>query len=378
MTRRPRPRPGEKKSKETQEPQFAGGGANDFSSKIMRQAAEVAPVVSAEIDISLLPKIELPSLEGVEVRVPALPPVTEEEVMARFEMIYYDTCVERTLRELGEPVQLGDEILIDLIAYTGGKIVPFNSHENYRLRLEEDSVHPGFGTALAGAPVGETKVISLDLPQGEGALPTEQAKLVFVVDLKKAAALTFPPAEDPATLKQLGMGDTINDVYGEIAATLGEERASLMLSQGIALTLETLADKVEVEVPQEHVEAEIRSQWSKTEGRFLMEKGLSRQDMDEALEGWLQDEDTQNTARQRLKIAMVVLAYAAQETEELSTEEVSTFFEELAEDNGIDIVKWRAYLAENEAEQEALLNQYLYLRTVTHLVSEIPIHYEEN
>ena len=127
--------------------------------------------------------------------------------------------------------------------------------------------------------MGETKVVSFDLPQDGG----EPVKLAFVVDVKKAASLTFPQADAPETLKPLGLGDTLDDVYGSIAKMLGEERAGITLAQGMAQTLSTLAGLVDAEFDASLIDDDIRSQWTKTEGRFLMEKGLSRQDLDDAL-----------------------------------------------------------------------------------------------
>lgn len=353
-----------------------GGGEHSFSAKLMRQMAEKAPVAFTEVDTAGLPVIDFPNVGGMEIRVPALPLVSPESVMERFELVYYDTCVERSPRAPGEPVQLGDEILIDMVCYAGGKIVPFNAHENLRLRLESNSIRPGLGDALVGTPVGDTKLIPLTIPVEDVFGAKTDGKIVFVVDVKAAASLTFPKSDAPETLKKIGLGKTLDDTYGYIARELGEERAGLMLSKGVNMTLDAIADRVVTPVDEALVDAEIRAQWSKAEGRFLTDKGLSRQDLDDALEGWLRDAETRETARQRLKITMAILAYARQETDDITPEEVEAFFEGYAADNGIDLKKWRAALQSNPEQQAALLNQYLHMRTLFHMVAQVPVHYE--
>lgn len=353
-----------------------GGGEHSFSAKLMRQMAEKAPVTYTEVNTSALPVIELPNLAGLRIHVPALPLVTAEAVMERFELVYYDTCVERTFRRPGEPVQLGDEVLLDMICYAGGKIVPFNAHENLRLRLEKDSIRPGLGAAIAGTPVGETKLIPLTIPVEDVFGASVEGKIVFVVDLKAAASLKFPTPNTPETLQRIGLGKTLDETYGKLARELGEERSGLMLSKGMNMALDAIADRVAAQVDEAHIDAEIRSQWSKTEGRFLTDKGLSRQDLDEALEGWLRDSETRETARQRIKIAMAVLAYARQESDDITPEEVEAFFEDYAAEQGIDLQKWRAELKSNPDQQAALLNQYLHMRTLFHLIGQVQIDYE--
>lgn len=362
---------GQEKPEEPKKLEIIGGGANSYTAKMMRQLAETAPVVSSELDLSELPAAELPNLSSITVQVPPFPEITEQDVMARFELIYYDTCVERSLRTVGEAVEMGDELLLDLVGYVNGQIMPFSAQENLRIRLEPDSIQPGVGKALAGAPVGETKTVAVDVPQDNG----NPIKVAFVIDIKKAASLTFPKPEDPATLKALGMGDTLDDVYGAIARSLSQERDGVMLAQCMGLALEAVAAAVDIEISDELIDTEIRSQWTRNEGRFLMDKGASRKDMDDAVEAWLRDENTRNVARERLKIAAIMMLYTIQDPSELTPEEVEGFFADYAKRNNIDYDKWRGSLAGKEEDQEALLNEYLYLRTVTHITSEVNLQF---
>ncbi len=362
---------GQEKLEEPKKLEIIGGGANSYTSKMMRQLAETAPVVSSELDLSELPAAELPNLSSITVQVPPFPEINEQDVMARFELIYYDSCVERHLRTVGEAVEMGDELLLDLVGYVNGQIMPFSAQENLRIRLEPDSIQPGVGKALAGTPVGETKTVAIDVPQDDGS----SIKVAFVIEVKKAASLTFPKPEDPATLKTLGMGETLDDVYGSIALSLSQERDGVMLAQCMGLALEAVAAAVDIEISDELIDTEIRSQWTRNEGRFLMDKGASRKDMDDAVEAWLRDENTRNVARERLKIAAIMMLYSIQDPSELTPEEVEGFFRDYASRNNIDYDKWRGSLIGKEEDQEALLNEYLYLRTVTHITSEVNLQF---
>lgn len=268
---------------------------------------------------------------------------------------------------------MGDEVLLDLIVLANKRIMPFTSQENLRIRLEEDSIQPGFGSKLVGTLVGATEAFPYQMTLEEGGLQN----IAFVIEIKMAASLEFPEATAPETLQQFEMGDTIEEIYGNIAESLGNEREGAKNAKGMAMALDAIADRCEIEIEEEHVEDEIRTQWSNNEGRFLQEKGMAREDMNFALEGWRQDEGTRETAHQRLKITSAVLMYAALDPQELTEEEVDGFFRDHATSNGINIDEWRESIEDKPEEQLALLNEYLYLRTVTHLISEINIEYED-
>ena len=140
------------------------GGADSLSSKMMRQMVESAPTNIDDVDLTALPEVDMPDLEGVVVHVPAQPPVTEDDIYERFQKVYFNVCVERQVRKAGDLVELGDEVLIDMLAYMEGRIIPFSPQQNLQFVLEEDSFLEGFAEGLVGTPVGGTKSITILRP----------------------------------------------------------------------------------------------------------------------------------------------------------------------------------------------------------------------
>ena len=92
-----------------------------------------------------------------------------------------------------------------------------------------------------------------------------------------------------------------------------------------------------------------------------MDKGLSRQDLDDAVEGWLQDEHTRATAVERLKFSALMMMFVQDDPAELTAEEIEGFFREYAANNDINYDEWRESLQGKESDQAALLNEYIYL-----------------
>lgn len=352
-----------------------GGGSASYSAKMMRQIVESAPSAASEVDLSELPEVPMPSLEGIEINVPAADPVTEEDILERFEQLYYTQCVKRNPREAGEAIQMGDELLLDLLGYMGGKIIPFSANENMVLRLEPDVLQPGLGTQLEGTAVGDTKVVTIPFEDLDANGQKQTFKLAFVCQVKGAASLDYPAADTPEVLEQIGLGSDIQEVYQVLAERINEERAHMMVVDGMNMALQAVADRIEEPVPLQLIQDEIRNAWGKTEGKYLLEKGLSRQDQDAALEGWLADETTQATARKRLKLMMTLMAFAREDEQGIEIEELEGFVEQFSDSVGIDLDIWRESITEDDAAHLSIINTYIYIRTVAHITAHIPITY---
>lgn len=353
------------------------GPPSDLSSNIKRHIVESAPAAALEVDLASLPEASMPDIEGIEIHVPAPPPLTEADILERFEMMYYGQCVNRNPRGYGDTIAMEDELILDMVGYMGGRVIPFSAHSNLVIRLTRDVIQPGFGKQLEGSKVGETKVITTTMEDQDEFGASVKLNAAFVIEIKGAAHLTFPAADDPETLAKLGLGNDIQTAYRSIAEILTEERANMMVIQGINMAIEAVANRITTPIPFRLIQDEIRFSWEKSEGTYLAAKGLPQQDRESALEGWLQDEATQEVARKRLKTMMALLAYAQEEEQALQREELVGFVEGFAKSIGLDIKVWRAAVADNEEAQASILNSYLYIRTVSHLVAQIPIHYGE-
>ena len=125
------------------------------------------------------------------------------------------------------------------------------------------------------------------------------------------------------------------------------------------MALDAIAEQVDVTIEESHIDAEIRNQWTNNEGRFLMEKGTSRRDLDDALQSWLTDENTREIARNRLKIAAVMMMYTIADPAELTADEIEGFFRDYATRNDIDYDQWRKSLEGKDADQVERLCRHL-------------------
>ena len=377
MTKKPNPSENSQSTKDTKAPSLppglGRGGPASYASKMMRSIVESTPTMDAKLDLSDLPDIRRPNLSGIDIVVPE-PALTEDIVMESLEILYYNHA-ERTIREAGEAVEFGDELRVDWVGFIEGKLLPFSPEEDLIIRLEEDMMYPGFGQALKGSLVGDTANISITFPDDHDIEVFRNRTAVFVVQIKAAATPAFIDPNSPEMLERIGRGNTLKEVVQSITEELEEFNANAMVLAAIDMTLEKLCQRVTVSVPEHFIDEEIRFWWRSAEGDFLHEKGLERQDIDDALQAWLQDEETREEAERRLKIAMVVKAFVKEQLEEIQQEELMGFLDEFSETLGVDAEEWRQVLSQDQAEQESLLDKYLYMRTISHIMGEVNVQY---
>lgn len=356
-------------------PEVAGGGSASTTSKMMRNMIESSPVGETHVDLSILPEIPMPSLQDIRVQIPTPGDITEEQILQRFYLLCYQAA-GRKVRKAGDKLQVGDEVLVDMLGYVGGKILPLSAKQNLTFVLQPDSIHPGFGSGLIGATVGDTTTVSTTFQYDDLVAGKASATAVFVVDVKGAAELQFPDnLEHPNFLAKMKRGSSLEEIMSNISQEMADFQASSMVLQGMNEVMATLAKKVKVAIPSTLIDEEIRVWWGKSEGQFLAEKGIPRADQDSSLQGWLANSNMRKDAEQRLKVAMIIQAYLRESGRGVEVEEIEGFVDEFAAANGIDPQAWRASMANDDAEKRALVEKYLYMRTISQIMDQVSVIY---
>lgn len=355
--------------------EVAGGGSASTMSKMMRNMIESSPVGDTHIDLSSLPAVPMPSLQDIKIQIPAPGDVSEEQILQRFYLLCYQAA-GRKIRRAGDKLQAGDEVLVDMLGYVAGKVLPASVRQNLTFVLQPDSIHPGFGNGLMGATVGDTTMVTTTFQYDDLVAGKASATAVFVVDVKGAAELIFPEnMEQPAFLAKMNRGTTLEEIMSNISEEIADFQASSMVIQAMNEIMATLAKKVLISIPVALLDEEIRVLWSQSEGKFLAEKGISRMDQESALQGWLTHPGIRKDAEQRLKNAMIVQAFLRESGQGVEAEEIEGFVNEFAAANGIDAQTWRKAMADNDAEKTALVEKYLYMRTLSQIMEQVSVTY---
>jgi trigger factor len=220
---------------------FSGDVRREVAERIVRDACmdalrqhDLKPVAPPEIQdlqfeegqplsfsavVEVWPEIALSGYKGLKVK-REVAPVKEEDVDGRLEMLRQMQAelvpVERTAGE-------GDFLLVDYDVFDD-KDEPMEGRgvRNYLVELGSEGLIKEFSEALTGASAGDDRTVHVSFPE-EGSHPDVAGKtLKFWVKVNTVKEKQLPELNDDFA-KELGKFDRLEDVKGEIRASLEQE-----------------------------------------------------------------------------------------------------------------------------------------------------------
>lgn len=346
-------------------------GANgvDRLLKISPMAEALAPK-----DVSL-PKANPPSLEGLEITVPAPDDLTAEDLARRFHEKTRAAGASRERAE-GEKLGEGDDVLLNLIGYVDGKLLPFSTRFRWWTELAALPALPGLMEAIATAEVGDSLEVMVTLPPTYPNEAFRNAPVRFAVDVLAAREVKALDPADQGFFEKLGLGATLDEVMDTLREELEEELSDELVLLGRELVLDELARRSGVVVPAALVDEEVRRRWSRAELPHLVEHGFDVEEQNEARTAWLRDAATRAECERRLKIGLALAAMIDAEKLAPTPAELREMLELYGEPWGLSPADVEAAARESKQSAGELGRLALYLFAVDYAVSKAKLHFE--
>ncbi|WP_395816461.1 peptidylprolyl isomerase [Archangium minus] len=320
-----------------------------------------------------LPRVEAPSLEDLSVTISPPEAFTPEQVQDRFLELARPLATER-FRYPSEKLAWGDEVLLDIVGFSRGKLIPFSVRAGEWIRLAPEPLLPGLYESLVGRSPRENLTVDLTLP---GDYPVESlrgAPARFTLQIKGAREVTYPELSSPAFLRAFGYGATLAEATRAVLRQMEAEASQLLLCQVQRQVLAKVAERTRVKVPASLIDEEIRRRWSTSEGRTLSELGFDEARREESLRGWLQDAPTRAEVELRLRIALALGAICKRDGVTPSREKVEKILLDEANASGLPLEEVVAALGA-EPENLARIDQVAWhLTAVDHVMSRAKVH----
>ncbi len=285
--------------------------------------------------VEVKPEIELPDLAGLPAERPEVE-VGEADVEAELERLRHREAP--VLEEPEGSVVVADSILsIDFVGRIDDEPFPGGSGRGVELEMGSSGFPPGFEEGLLGARAGEDRELDISFPeeQGPAELRGKQARFhVHVVAIKRRHL----PALDDEFAKDVGEEfDSLEQLRERIRSELraARERAARETLQ--RSLVDSLIERTDFEVPPglvesfrdrriEHVRRRLAGQ--------LGEEALQSQ-VAQWKEAWRGD------AEREVRESLLLEAVAAQESLEVSDEEIELRVAEIAAEQGVDAARLR-------------------------------------
>jgi len=278
--------------------------------------------------VSVMPEVKLADATKLSVDAPKLE-VTEE-------------MLERRLAELREPlaeitpveraIEPGDVVVMDIEVTVDGKVVESESRQATEGEVKEGVLLPELLAVLPGAKVDEERTAAVKFPDDNSnpALAGKDATIKLTVRGVKEKKV---PQLDDDLAKQLSDGkqETAETFRDAQRADLNEQARAMEKLAHEQAVVKALVDGSEVEIPHALEDRELTAQLEALERR-LNRQGL-RLDryleyLGKSIDQWV--EEARPEASARLKVDLVLDAFAKGEGIEPSEEEVDGFLAEQA------------------------------------------------
>jgi trigger factor len=215
--------------------------------------------------LTLAPEVTLPEYKGITVTVPPLE-VPEEDLEAQLKALQERFADFKDIE--GRAAAMGDFAVIDYSSTCEGKpteefvgkpVGYLSAREAFWVRLDEKAFLPGFAAQLAGMNVGDSREITITLPEDFPVADLQNKELVFSTTLKELKEAVLPALDNELAAK-LAPGKTMDEVKDIIRDNMRSERKRRIDDMKVNQIVARFNSLVDFELPEELVTQETQSQ----------------------------------------------------------------------------------------------------------------------
>ncbi len=215
--------------------------------------------------LTLAPEVTLPEYKGVSVTVPPYA-VPVADIEAQF------TALQERFADFkdveGRAAEMADFAVIDYNSTVEGKPTEeflgkpsdyLSGREGFWVRLDEKAFLPGFAAQLVGMNVGDSREITVTLPDDFPVTELQNKELVFQTTAKEIKTAQLPTLDDEFANK-LAPGKTMEEIKVIISENMEGERRRNIDDMKINQIVAFFNEQINFELPDELVTQETQSQ----------------------------------------------------------------------------------------------------------------------
>lgn len=325
-------------------------------------------------EILLAPEFELPEYKGIEVK------AESTEVT--------DTDLEQGLKQLAErhadfkeiddrPIKDGDVAVLTYSSTLDGKALEeaigraaghIAGREGFWVKVEKDSFVPGFSEQLVGMSVGDTKEITVTMPDDFPISEIQGKEVVFQTSVDSIKEMTVPELNDELAGKVVE-GKTLEEVKEMLRQNIARDKARHVNDLKVQQIIGFLGKDLDFEMPQALIDSEQQNAVNQMAQRG-MQSGMTEEQLKAQEDTIL--ESAGNQARNNLKTNFILRAIAEKEEIQITEQDMTQRIVAMAQQRGEDPQKFVKQLQKENAIP-AIQNQVLIGKTIDFLLTEANI-----
>ncbi|TIX51283.1 trigger factor [Alteraurantiacibacter aquimixticola] len=275
------------------------------------------------VEVEVLPEIDVPSIEGLELEklnVPVSDKALDEALsrIAENQKSYKDAP---KTKKAGD----GDQLIIDFVGRVDGEEFEGGKAEDTPLTLGSGQFIPGFEDQLTGVKTGDSKTIKVTFPADYPAEHLKGKDAEFDVTVKQVKVESETKIDEDFA-KQLGL-ESLDKLKELVKGQLEQETAGLTRTQMKRQLLDKLAADHDFAVPPTMVEAEFEQIWNQ-----LQAEAQREEDPEAALkEIEAEKDDYRKIAERRVRLGLLLSEIGQANGVEVSSQEMSMLIQQAAQ-----------------------------------------------
>lgn len=215
--------------------------------------------------LTLAPEVSLPDYKGVSVTVPPYA-VPDEEIEAQLTALQ-ERCADFNDIE-GRAAAMGDFTVVDYTSTVDGRPTDeflgkpagyLSNNDGFWVRLDEKAFLPGFAAQLVGMNAGDSKEITVTLPEDFPIEELRSQQLVFQTTVKELKQAVLPSLDDELA-ERIAPGKTMAAIKEIIRENMEGERRRKIDDMKVNQIVAHFNAQMNFELPEELVTQETQSQ----------------------------------------------------------------------------------------------------------------------
>jgi len=343
--------------------------------QIQAVQAEIGKPFIFRAIVEIRPDVVLGTYQGLTVHVEPQEEITDEKVQEQLAQLQRDHAVLIPVDD--RPAQLKDLATLRIEGSIEGEAIDLGESKDMTLELREDSFVKGFSDHIVGMHVNEEKDFELVFPDDYYVEDLRNKPISFHVHLQEIKEVELAELDDD-------LASTVNAEFAsleELKARIREELEENAEEQFEIQKQQRILDRVvagsQVEIPESMMQRELFAMWQMSEGAQLSNAKVNEKTLQASWIHWMQREEMQVTASQRIKTTLVLGAIAREENLQLTDEEVEQEIQELAETHDVPVEQVRSQL-QQENRMVALMDELLSYKIIDWVMDNNEIIIDEN
>ncbi len=239
--------------------------------------------LSFEAKLMLAPEVTLPNYKGLAITIPT-EDVPQEDIDNQLEGLRERFAEFKDIE--GRGAAAGDYAVIDYKSSVEGKpteeflgkpVGIIAGQENHWIKLDDESFLPGFSEKVEGMNVGDTREITVTMPEDFPLPELATKEVVFETTLKELKEAELPNLDDELAAR-LAPGKTLEDITEIIRENMLAERKRKIADLKVDQLVGQLTSQTDFELPEELVNRETQSQADNMVQRGI-QSGMSEADI---------------------------------------------------------------------------------------------------